>query len=143
MNRFSGLCRMITVLCDVPVVRADPMATVGRAVCLARPVWLETVESSIPVDRPLTDVLTVPINARSARHGLASYRRDSRKMIPGEYADASFQILEKQAAASQRAVKAAGQKFQPASAGSRRSSVPVRFDTFRERRTEHRYRRRQ
>lgn len=66
------------------MVRADPMATVGRAVCLARPVWLETVESTMPVDRSLRDVLAVPINTRSARHGLASYRRDSRKNIPGE-----------------------------------------------------------
>jgi hypothetical protein len=101
MKRFSGLCRMITVLCDVPVIRADPVATVGRAVRLARPVWLETVESTMLVDRFLTNVLTVPINTRSATHGLASYRRDSRKKIPGELADASFQILEKQAAVSQ------------------------------------------
>jgi hypothetical protein len=37
-------------LCDVPIVRADPVVMVGRAVCLARPVWLEMVEPDRAVE---------------------------------------------------------------------------------------------
>ena len=75
---------MIMVLCDGAVVLVDQMATVCRAVCLARPVRLEAVESSNRVERSITDDLTVRINRRSPIVGVANCRRHSRKRIPGE-----------------------------------------------------------
>ena len=75
---------MVTVLCDATIVHADPMAAVSRAVGLARRVRLETVESSLRVERSITDDLTVRINRRSPRVGVANCRRHSWKRIPGE-----------------------------------------------------------
>ena len=100
--------RILTVLCDGTVVRADPMVTVRRAVCLVRRLWFDCVETSESVSCPVrVDWLHGLVLASICN--VVGDRRHSRKKIPGEQADASFQYLENQAAASEQAVKAAGQ----------------------------------
>ena len=63
---------MVTVLCDVPVLPADPMETVRHAGCLARRVRLETLESSRPVESVFKVVSTVRVNSHSSFDGVAT-----------------------------------------------------------------------
>ena len=63
---------MVAVLCDAPVVAADPMATVRSAGTLAWRVRLETVESSRPVESTIKVVRAVRVNRRSSIGGVAA-----------------------------------------------------------------------